>query len=208
MKYISTIVKKEFSSNRRGYLFLFGLIIIGIIFGSLFITILDKHDKLLVTNQITSFFNEIKSNNMNYILALKNSLVNNVLLVMGIWILGISIIGVPIIIFCLFFKGFIIGFSMVSIVYKYKYLGALLSFIYIFPNNIISIIILLILSRYACKLSFGLISAVIQKKNIDFKEIITKYFRLLLISIILIVISSLIEVFIIPYIFKLISPLL
>ena len=103
MKYLTTIIKKEFKSNRKIYLFLIGIVLIGSVFGSLFITILDKHDKLLVANQISSFFNGIKTDKLNYIDALINSLLSNCLLVFGIWLLGISIIGIPIILFLLLY---------------------------------------------------------------------------------------------------------
>jgi stage II sporulation protein M len=208
MKYITNIIRKEFKNNKKGYLFLTGIILIGIIFGSLFITILDKHDKLLITNQISSFFYGIKTDKLNYVAALTNSLLSNILLVIGIWILGISIIGIPIILFLLFMKGFIIGFSIVSIIYKYKLLGTILSFIYIFPIHIMAAIILLILSRYACKLSLNLIVSIFNKKTINFKDIITKYFRILIIAIIVMIVVALLETFIVPAIFKIFTPLI
>ena len=91
------------SEKRNTFIFFTILIILGIIFGSFFITILDKSDKELITTQITEFFTGIKGNqNTDVLSALKNSLFSNIASVIGIWLLGISIIGIPLIIILMF----------------------------------------------------------------------------------------------------------
>ena len=97
------------------YLFLLLIFIIGVIFGSLFITIINDTDKNTVLNQITNFFNEMKSNKIDYLDIFKNSVISNLIYITFIWFLGISIIGIPIIIIMLFILSFIL-----LIVYFYK----------------------------------------------------------------------------------------
>jgi stage II sporulation protein M len=196
-------IKYEVIKDKKIYLFLFIILIIGIITGSLFINILNTEDKTLVINEITNFFKQIKSNDINYTIALKNSFSSNLLYIILIWLLGISIIGIPIIVFIVFIKGFIIGFSVSSIILQYKFWGILGAITYIFPHVIINTLIILLLSCYALYFSFYLFWAIIKKRNINFKDIINKYSYLMLISIILIIITSLIEVFVSPYIIKL-----
>jgi stage II sporulation protein M len=188
--------------GQRIYLFLLIIFIIGVIFGSIFITILSDTDKSTVTTQITSFFDQIQSNKIDYLGALKNSATSNLIYIVVIWLLGISVIGIPIIILMMFLKGFIIGFSIAAIVAKYKILGLLGALTYIFPHIIISILVIFMISFYALKLSFNLFRAVVERKSINFNEIVSRYSSVMLISIILMVVASLIEAFISPYIIK------
>ena len=190
------------------YLFLLLIFIIGVIFGSLFITIINDTDKNTVLNQITNFFNEMKSNKIDYLDIFKNSVISNLIYITFIWFLGISIIGIPIIIIMLFIKGFMIGFSIASIIANYKFLGILGSLSYIFPHIILSIIVILLISYHALKLSINLLKSVINKKNINFNEIINRYSMIMLISVIGMIIISLTEAFINPYIIKLFTILL
>ena len=189
--------------SKQLYLFLLIVFLIGIIFGSIFITILDEPDKVTVLDQISLFFEQIKVNKIDYLGVLKNSLTSNLLYIALVFLLGISIIGIPVVIFMLFLKGFMIGFSIASIVAKYKIIGILGSLTYIFPHIVISVLVIFMLSYYALRLSFNIFRAVIEKKTINFSEIISRYSMIMLIGVVIMVIASLIEAFISPHIIKL-----
>lgn len=194
--------------TKRLYLFLLLIFIIGVIFGSLFITIINETDKNTVINQISGFFNQIKNNNIDFNSALKNSITTNLLYIVAIWILGISIIGIPIIIIMLFLRGFMIGFSIAAIIAKYKLIGIIGGLTYIFPHYIISLIIIFMISYYALRFSFNLLEAVVKKKSINFNEVINRYSFIMIFSIIVMVIASLIETYLSPYIMKLFTLLI
>lgn len=196
-------LKLESIKNKRLYLFLLIVFIIGVIFGSLFITILDEQDKSDVLNQIATFFNQIKTNKIDYLGVLKNSIISNILYITLIWFLGISIIGIPLIIIMLFLKGFMISFSLVAIITKYNIIGVLGALTYIFPHIILSVLIIFMMSYYALKLSFILLNAVIKKKSVNFSEIVNHYGFVLIVSVIFMIIASLIETFISPFVIKL-----
>lgn len=196
-------IKFQVIKSKKIYLFLIIIFLIGLIFGSFFIVILNEEDKLMVINQIKFFFNKLKINEIDYLIALKNSISSNLIYIILIWLLGISVIGIPIIVFLVFMKGFIVGFSLSSIIATYKIIGILGSFTYIFPHIIISSFIIIIISCYALYLSFNILFSIIQRKSIDFKNIINRYCLIMLISTIVMIIASLIEVFISPHIIKL-----
>jgi stage II sporulation protein M len=164
---------------------------------------LDDSDKASVLSQIGDFFSKIKSNKFDFAEVFKSSVTSNLLYIALVFILGISIIGIPIVIIMLFLKGFMIGFSIASIIAKYKIIGLLGAITYIFPHIIISAIVIFVISYYALKISFSILKSVIEKKTINFSEIINRYSVIMLIGVIAMVISSLIETFISPYIMKL-----
>ena len=117
---------------------------------------------------------------------------------MAIWLLGISIIGLPIILFVYFCKTFILGFSLSSFFITKGVQGFFLSFFYFFPCQLLNIIIYLFLMNYALSLSLKLIESFFKKKEINFKPILKKYCSILITSIFFMLLSNLLEVFVMP----------
>ncbi len=184
--------------NKKLITFLLGIIIIGFISGSLFITIISKSDQNLVKEYISSFINNIQVNKLNYMETFKNTIISNLTFILIIWVLGISIIGIPINIFMYFIKAFMLGFSVSAFILKYKLKGCLLALIYIFPHHIINIFAYTLLMVYSIKFSYKLIDTIFKRKIINFKNIINFYIGILVIVLLIVLFTSLIEVFLIP----------
>lgn len=195
-------LKSILKINKQIIIFLLGLSIIAVIAGAFYITILNKTDQTLIEKSIIGFFDSIKNNNFNYMFSFKNAILNNIGFILLIWLLGISVIGIPIIIFLFFSKVFTLGFSISSIIFNYKLKGTLLSLFYVFPHHIINIYIYIVLIAYAISLSLKIIDSIIKRKIIDFKLVMNKYLYVLLISFIVIIITTLLEVFMVPSLMK------
>lgn len=195
-------LKKKTSSNKRLIIFLFGLFLIGLIVGSLFITILSKTDQALVKEYIKEFINQMGQKKLNYFDAFKNSLLSNLSFIIIAWLLGLSVIGIPIVIFMYFSKAFILGFSLSSFILQYKIKGLMISIFYFFPHHLLNIIAYTLLTMYSLKISSLLIHSVIKKKNINFKPIMNRYLIVLAVSIGMIFVASLYECFIVPFILQ------
>lgn len=116
-----------------------------------------------------------------------------------IWILGISIIGLPLVIGIFIFKSFITGFSISSIIYTYKLNGVLKTIFHIFPHQIVFLILLLLITFYASSFCIKLFNYLFLKKMINFKEVMHKYLKILLICVIGSIVSSLYEVYVSTY---------
>ena len=119
-----------------------------------------------------------------------------------------SVIGLPITLFLFFSKTFVLGFSVASIIANYKLKGCLLALSYIFPHLIINIFIYMVLSMYSLSLSLKIIHIIVKKQSLDFKFVMQKYIKVLLISIVGIIITSLMEVFLSPIMMKLVISIL
>lgn len=199
---IFKIVFNDIKREKSLYISLILVIIISLIFGSLFITILSDSDRVLVSNSITTFFDSINNNTFirnNYIF---NNIINNNIYGLILYILGFSIIGIPILICMLFYKGFILAFTISSFIFTFKFDGILVSFIYIFPHLIINLFIYFILTYYSFNLSVKLFKKIINKDNFKLKFIIKKYIVILLISIIILSLTALYETYIMTYLIK------
>lgn len=200
-KYLDKL-KQNIIINKKMIVFFGTLIITGIVAGSLFGIIIKGNDKTLVSEYINTFFNNINNDGINYISSFINSIISNLLFIIFIWLLGISIIGCPITIFMYFSKAFSLGFTLASLIVNYNFKGILYSFIYIIPSQIFFFLGYTLLMIYSVSLSLKLCMSLIKKKSIDFKYIINKYLIILLISFVLILIGSLFESFVMPYILK------
>ena len=123
------------------------LSLISIILGILYISIISKSNKELINTTLSNFFNQIDKNNINYTSSFINSFLSYTLSGLFIWILGISVIGIPIILIFLFYKSFILGFSISSLIYFYKLKGIIAAIIYIIPL-LFSLLVFIILSIF------------------------------------------------------------
>ena len=199
MKELIIGLKLKAKRNKKKLGFLLGLAIIGFISGSIFITFLSKTDQALVNEYIKNFIENIKGNNLNYITALKNSFFTNFIYIIFIWLLGISVIGLPINIFIFYAKSFMIGFSLSAMFLAFKLKGIFLVLIYLIPQ-FINIVIFIVLMLFSINFSLRLIDSILKRNTLDFKVLFNNYLGILLITIAGIILSSLIEVFIVPFI--------
>lgn len=176
--------------------------IISVLIGIFYIAILSNSNKVLIKENLETYFESL--NKLNYIKALIKCLTSNMITISSIWLLGISIIGVFLIIIILIIKSFALGFTISSLIYFYKLKGIIISIIYIIPL-IINLFVIIILSYYGIMFSKNLNRLLFLKKEVNFKNIMRKYIKILLFSTICIVISSLIEIYIVPNILKLLQ---
>ena len=205
MKKYLNFIKSNTRINKNLFIFLIVLVMIGISSGSVFVTFLNGNDKVMVNNYLNDFLNSINLSKLNYSVSLVNTLIFTLGFAIMIWIFGIYIVGFLFILIMLFVKSFSLGFSLGSIIINFKFKGILLSFLYIVPHHVINIMVYILLSSYALILSYKLFNSFVKKTTFDFKNIFRKYCFVLLFSLIILFLSSLYEVYCVPYLLKLLN---
>ena len=190
--------------DKKYVLFCLTLVMLGIITGSIFIVILNSEDKTLVIEFIEDFIDSLKNNSFDFVSTFKNTLFINYLIILIISIIGFTYFLVPINILILFYKSFIIGFSLSSFILAYKIKGLLISIIYIFPHLIINILLISLLTAFTLKLSIKMINCIIKKKEVNMRTYFNKYLYIIVLFVILITVTSLYESFICPFLLKLV----
>lgn len=204
MKIIKNIIKYD----KKIMTMLNIISIIAIITGSLFLIVLNKTDKSLVVNSIKDFFNKLLNSKFNYANSFLNLLFENYLIAVIIWVVGISIVGSIITVILIFYKVFLLGFTIATIIYAYSIKGIIISIIYCFPHLIINVLALSYLGTYSIKLSVILFKSILKKEKLDFKAFINNYVKVLLISVFILSTSIIYEVFISSYILKFICSII
>lgn len=187
--------------------FVVTILLFGVISGSIFLVILDSEDKSGTVLQIQTFISNLSNNKVDGGLALRSSLIINYIFVGLIWGLGLSIIGIIFNIFLTYIKGFVVGFSVASIFVTYNYKGILMALLYLFPHQILNVIVVCVLTIYSIMFSLNLLEIIVTKKVKKNYNMLKRYVVILLFSIIISFISSLLEVYLFPNLLKIIIDL-
>lgn len=203
MKKEKNAFQKEIQKNKYKYIFLLTIILIGFISGIIFSNILSYNDHQEISNTLKDYFLGIKNNqSINYLGNFLNVFSVNYLYMLLIWIFGLSIIGIILNPFILYFKSFVIGFSVGIIISVYSYLGILGSLLYLFPHLLINLLVYTLLSFYGIKLSIKLFKALFLHKNFNFQELMKKYLKILGLASIILLITTLYETFLADFVMK------
>lgn len=204
MKKIINYLNGTIKNEKQKLIFVVLIFVIGLITGSLFINFINKDDKVLLTNQVGTFFENVKglSKSVFGMNAFINFLINNYLQLLLIFVLGISMIGVIVVIFILFFKGFTLGVTLSSIILKYQIKGVLGCLLYVFPVMILNIFIYLFISFFAVHASIKFLKAFIKKDGLNFKSFLGKYLLSFIISLVFMLGCCLLDAFITPLLLK------
>ena len=206
-KYLDKL-KRKVRFNKNLFVFLFVLVMTGLFAGALFSVILSDSDKKMVSDYLNNFLLNLSSGKINFNISFFNTLVFTLGFALIIWIFGISIIGVLLVLPFLFFKSFILGFSVGSILVNFKIKGVILSLIYIVPHHAINILVYILICAYSIMISYRMVTCMFKKKSFDFKLFMSKYSFILIFSLIILFITSLYESFILPYVLKFIFNLI
>ncbi|MCI7702442.1 MAG: stage II sporulation protein M [Tenericutes bacterium] len=188
--------------TKKLFILVFAITLLCFIAGMLLISMLSKSNKELIINSLNNFYTSLKENKISSTNLLYKTMTSNLILNIIIWVLGISIIGIPIVIFILGFKSLSLGFTISSLIYTYKFNGLLKAIIYLIPN-IINIFIVFILVYYSISFSINLFNYLFRKIEFNKRVIVKRYLKLLIVAILLSILTSVTESFILPKLFNL-----
>ncbi len=206
INYLNETVKKE----KNILIFNTIIFLVGVVLGSLFINFITNDDKKLLIEQVSTFFSNIKklTSDIFGFESFLSILFNNLLVLSIIFVLGISMIGIPIVIFILFFKGFMLGTTISTIILKYSIKGIVGAILYIFPVCILTICVYLFMCFYAIYVSKKFLRAFLKKDSLNFKQFLGKYLLSFIVSIMLILLLSLLDAYLTPLLLKLFTYLI
>lgn len=201
-------IKNIIFPSKKINIFVISILFLGLISGAVFGNIISVNDKTLVIDKIKLFISNINSDSINGIEVFKNGISVNMLYLGIIWVMGMTFVGVVLNVVILFIKSFILGFSLASFIMVYSYKGLILSLIYLLFGQILNILVIVMVTIYGIMFSSKL-NLIIFKNKQD--NNILKFFRnyvfILIIAIIVSIISSISEAFLLPAIIKIIIKL-
>lgn len=191
---IKGIIITNIKNNIKEYIIISTIFIIGIILGVMFINKISEYQHIEITNYINTFINSLKDNaTINDFELLKNSIKNNFLLTFFLWFMGSTIIGISVVYLTICFRGFCLGYTISSIILTCG-LGKGLLFLLsaIFLQNIIFIPIIIALAVSGMKLHKSILK---DRGRENIKLEILRHTLFSLVMLIILIISSFIEVY-------------
>lgn len=181
------------------------LLILGLISGIIFLIFTSPLDKLIVKEEITDFFTQINNGASTSLYNLFISFKYNIIYIFIITISSIIYLFTPLILLINFYKGFLIGFLLSSIVLTYKIKGIFLALLILIPHHLIICILLIIYSGIMLRFSYKLMKATYNGESINLKTFIKKIGILFLSATLVCLLASILEVYLNPLIIRLIS---
>lgn len=157
----NNFILKYCRNNRIVFIFLMIIFALGICLGSVYYRDTTSTDELskYIENLFEKFNEKTEAKTYNM---LKESLINNIGIMLLFWILGASIVGVPILLFYIAYKGFTVSFTLSTIISTFGFLkGNLINFMMLFLSNFILINVFFVATASAIRLVIN----ILQKKK-------------------------------------------
>lgn len=198
-------------ANIVSYFFITLILIIGVVIGALAIKTLPEDQKGELVNYLSVLFHRLNTPN-GYSPTDSHSIflslvLNNIKTAGLMWLLGFTIVGIPFVLFIIFTRGFVIGFTVGFLVDEYVAKGLMFALASVLPHNFIAVPALLIIGVSATSFSFALVRRRMRgKSNLLYESVgyTTVCFSMLL----LLVLAAAIEAYVSPVFMKLVAGLL
>lgn len=198
---IIQIIKEHVINNKKEYMIVSLLFIIGIFLGVLFVNHIQDNQKLEITTYLNTFMDKMKNTeDLNYIELLRNSMKQNILLAIVLWFFGTTVIGIPIVFGMVLYRGFCLGYTIaVYITIMGMPQGLLLVLTLLLLQNIVFIPATLALAVSGFKLYKSIIK---DRKKENVKIEVIRHTIFSFIMLLLLIMSSVIEIFLSTNFFK------
>lgn len=194
-------IKEHVLNNKKEYIIVALLFIIGIFLGVLFINHVQEAQKAEIKEYFNSFIEKIKNtDNLNYMELLKTSIGQNIVLAIILWFFGTTVIGIPVVFGLVLYRGFCLGYTIaVCITIMGLQQGIIFVLILLLLQNILFIPAILALAVSGFKLYKSIIKDR-NKENIKIEVVRHTIFSFIMLLIL--VASSVIEIFLSTNILK------
>lgn len=195
------IIKEHIRNNKKEYIVVTLLFIIGIFLGVLFVNNVQDGPKLEITTYLNSFIERMKSTEtLEHMELLKNSMGQNILLAIILWFFGTTVIGIPVVFGLVLYRGFCLGYTIaVCITVMGLTQGIWFVLVLLLLQNMIFIPAILGLAVSGFKL-YKSIMKDRNKENVKIEVVRHTIFSFIML--LLLLVSSMIEVFLSTNIFK------
>ena len=198
---ILEIIKEHVINNKKEYMIVTLLFMIGIFLGVLFVNNIQENPKLEIINYVKGFIEKMKTmETLNHMELLKNSIGQNILLAIILWFFGTTVIGIPVVFGLIIYRGFCLGYTIAACITVVGLPeGIWLVLILLLLQNILFIPAILALAVSG----FKLYKSIIKDRNKENVKIeVVRHTIFSFIMLLVLVLSSVVEIFLSTNILK------
>ncbi len=114
---IKKIVLEHIKNNSREYILVTLIFIIGIFLGVMFINNTQESQISEISTYMNTFIEKVENTeNLQSIILLKTSLIENIVLALILWFFGTTVIGIPVVFGIVLYRGFCLGYTISTII--------------------------------------------------------------------------------------------
>lgn len=200
--HIKDICINHINSNIKEYIIVLLIFLIGIFLGVMFINNINETQGNEISNYINTYIENSKQENVDTIVSLKENITENIILACILWFAGTTVIGMPIVFSIILFRGFCLGYTIAASISTIG-LGKGLAFILtsVLLQNLLFIPAILILGVSGIKLYKSIMK---DKRKENIKISIVRHTMISSIALLVLIISSIVEIQISYNFFKII----
>ena len=188
------IIKEHISNNKKEYLLVSFLFMIGIVVGVFFVNNMQEAQKTEITTYLNTFIEKMKGiESLNFMELLKTSIGQNILLAVVIWFFGTTVIGIPVVFGLVVYRGFCFGYTIaMCITVMGLQQGLILAMILLLLQNIIFIPAFLALTVSG----FKLYKSIIKDRNKENVKVeVVRHTVFSFIMLLILILASVVEIF-------------
>ena len=112
---IWNIIYAHILNNKKEYILILTLFIVGIFFGVMFINNIQETQKNEITTYLNDFIEKFKNlESVDNVQMLKITIKENFILALTLWFFGTTVIGIPIVFGIILYRGFCLGYTIAS----------------------------------------------------------------------------------------------
>jgi len=187
------VIKEHILNNKKEYITVCSLFVIGVFLGVLFVNNIDQVQKGEVTTYFNSFIEKLKNTQLNQMELLKTSMGQNIVLALVLWFFGTTVIGIPVVFGLVIYRGFCLGYTIsVCITIMGLPKGIIFVLILLLLQNILFIPAILALAVSGFKLYKSIVKDT-NKENVKIEVVRHTVFSLLMLLVLLV--ASAVEIF-------------
>lgn len=205
MNYFPRMILDYFKKNIVLYVIIILLFIGGTICGSIAVNMMSDVQIQAILNFINGFFANIKNINVDSATIFYISISNNLKTAVILCILGLTIIGLPLIPVLIFFRGFVLGYTVGFFIGSMGIKGILFSLLSILPQNVLIIPSIISIGVAAMTLSLTIVRSRLWHYVEDYSRLLFGYFLFNLTFCIILMLAGLIEGYISPVFIRLLT---
>jgi len=208
--YLRQNILEHIRTNIATYFFVVLVLVIGVAAGAMAVKILPDEQKTELAGYLRIFFQNLTGgtdHSIDTASAFGPVMINHIKTITVIWLLGFTIIGIPFVLFIVFTRGFVIGFTVGFLLDEYIARGLLFALAAVLPHNVLAVPAILAAGVAAITFSLLLLGRKKrQRSNLLYESV--GYSVLCFCLLLVLLIAGLIEVYISPVFMKLVAGLL